>query len=112
MDHLRVHSIPGGACNIRNDHPVFAQHLIDDGGLAHIGLAYDGYSGTVVLFVVVLVWSKMLCHLVQKLSQAQPGGCGYGDGIPDAQVIEFIYVVGKPNVGKDVYKRQGSICPP
>ena len=35
----------------------------------------------------------MLCHLVQKLSQAQPGGCGYGDGIPDAQVIEFIYIV-------------------
>ena len=59
MDNLRIHRIPGSACNIGYDYPVFPQQLIYDGGLSDIRLAHNGNSRTLVFLFFACSVLKM-----------------------------------------------------
>ena len=61
MDDFRIHGIPGGARNVRNDQPFLPQKLIDQ---------HDGYSGAVVLFLVRRIRPEMRDHLLQHVPQS------------------------------------------
>ena len=40
--HLSVHSVPGSPCNFRNNHAFFPYQVVNQGGLAHVWLPYNG----------------------------------------------------------------------
>ncbi len=90
---LRIHRVARRACNIRHDHPVFAQQLIDNRRLAHIRLAHDRDPGAFVLLLFGRILREMGRHRVQKLSQAQARGRRDRNRIPDPKIIKLIDVV-------------------
>ena len=48
-----VDRVPGGARHIGDDDPLLPQDAVDQGGLAHIGLADDGHLDDIVLLVLL-----------------------------------------------------------
>ena len=87
-----IHRIPGGARDIGDDQPVFPQKLIDQGGLAHVGLAYDGDPGFLVLPVLLALLPEMSDHHVQHIPQPHLIGGGDGIGLADSQIVELVHI--------------------
>ncbi len=87
-----VHRVPGGARHIADDDPLLPQDAVDQGGLAHIGLADDGHLDDIVLLVLLLLGGEVLEAGVQQVAGAVAVDGGDGDGVTQAQVIELVDV--------------------
>ncbi len=89
---VAVHRVPGGARHVGDDDPLLPQDAVDQGGLAHVGLADDGHLDDVVLLFLLLLGGEVLEAGVQQVAGAVAVDGGDGDGVAQAQVIELIDV--------------------
>ena len=90
----RIDGIPGGAGNVAHDHPLLTHERVDDGGLAHVGLADDGDLDVVFLFFRHVPFGEALHDLLQQVSETQLVRAGDGEGFAQAQFVEIVIVVG------------------
>ncbi len=90
VGNLRIHRISGGSRNVRHNQTVLPQQFIDQGRFPYIGLAHDGYSGTVILFLFGISILEIRSHLIQHISQTHFIRCRNGIGLPDSQIVKLI----------------------
>ena len=89
---IAVHRVPGGARHVADDHPLLPQNPVDQGGLAHVGLADHRHLDHVVLHLLLVLRGEVAEALVQQIAGAVAVDGGDGDGIAQAQVVELIDV--------------------
>ena len=93
MHHGCIHRIPGGSGYVGNYHAVLSEEPVDYGRLPHIGAAYYGYAGPVILLISYIGIGKLVNYLIQQLSEAGPALSGYGYGVPHAEAEELIDII-------------------
>ena len=89
---VAVHCVPGGAGHVADDDPLLPQDAVDQGGLAHVGLADDRHLDDVLLLLVLYVVGEILETGVQHLVHPQAVDGGDGDGVAQTQVVELVHV--------------------
>ena len=90
--HSGIHAVTGGAGHVGHDHTLFTQNEVDEGGLAHVGLADHGHTDALLVLVVGILVGEVLKAGVQQLVGAVAVDGGEGDGIAQTQRIELIDV--------------------
>ena len=89
---VAVDGVAGGARHVGDDGALRAQDLIEQAGLAHVGLAHDGDADNVVLLLGLLL-GREVCHAeIQQVAGAVAVDGGHLDGIAQAQGVELIHL--------------------
>ena len=89
---IAVHCVPGGAGHVADDDPFFPQDTVDQGGLAHVGLADDRHLDDILLLRFLHLVGEILEAGVQHLVHPQAVDGRDGDGVAQTQVIELVHV--------------------
>ena len=81
---VTVHRVAGGAGHVGDDDPLLPQNAVDEGGLAHIGLADDGNFNDVALLFLFLLRGEVVKAGVQQVAGAVAVDGRDGDGVAQA----------------------------
>ena len=90
---FRIDRIPRRTRDIGYDKPIFPNQLIDDGRFSHIGLPDDGNPRPLIFFLFLrLLLIEMRRNFIQQITDTLLIGGRNGKRLPDAKIIELIYI--------------------
>ncbi len=92
-DYVGIHRISGGSRYIGHNHPVLSGQLINNGRLAHIGLAHNSDPGAVILLFLQTLCAEMTGNHIQHIADSKTGSRGNGKRLADSKVVKLINVV-------------------
>ena len=89
---IGVNGVPGGAGDVGDNDPLLAQNLVEQAGLAHIGLAYDGYLDDVALVPGFFLFGNVGQYPVQQIAGAVTVNSGGFKEVADTKTVEFKHI--------------------
>ena len=78
---IAVDGVTGGTGYIGYDHPLLPQNIVEQAGLAHIGLAHNGDLDHVLLLFLLRLRGEVLHAQIQQVAGAVTMEGADGDGV-------------------------------